>query len=54
LYVFVKNPHRIDFTKTTINVADARGGENGMTSYKVYSYAMAIPAAAPMTFKVTL
>jgi hypothetical protein len=43
-----------NFTKTTINVADARGGENGMTSYKVYSYAMAIPAAAPMTFKVTL
>lgn len=42
------------FTKTTIDVADARGGENGLKSYKVYTYAMAVPAAAPMTFKVTI
>lgn len=42
------------FTKTTIDVADARGGENGKTSYKVYTYAMAVAAAAPMTFKVTI
>lgn len=42
------------FTKSTINVADARGGENGLKSYKVYTYAMAVPAAAPMTFKVTI
>lgn len=42
------------FTKTTINVADARGGENGLTSYKVYTYGMAVPAAAGMTFKVTI
>lgn len=42
------------FTKTTINVADARGGENGLKSYKVYAYAMAVPAAASMTFKVTI
>lgn len=42
------------FTKTLVNVADARGGENGMTEYKVYSYKMAAPAAAPMTFKVTI
>lgn len=42
------------FTKTTMNVADARGGENGLKSYKVYTYAMAIPAAAGMTFKVTI
>lgn len=42
------------FAKTTMDVADARGGENGMKSYKVYSYAMAVPAAAPMTFKVTI
>jgi hypothetical protein len=42
------------FTKSTINVADARGGENGLMSYKVYTYAMAVPAAAPMTFKVTI
>ena len=42
------------FTQTTVNVADARGGENGLTEYKVYSYAMAVPAAATMTFKVTI
>lgn len=42
------------FTKSTIDVADARGGENGLKSYKVYSYSMAVPAAAPMTFKVTI
>lgn len=42
------------FTKTTIDVADARGGENGLKSYKVYTYAMAVPAAAGMTFKVTI
>ena len=42
------------FTKSTINVADARGGENGLKSYKVYTYEMAIPAAAGMTFKVTI
>lgn len=43
-----------NFTKTTVNVADARGGENGLKSYKVYTYAMAIPAAAPMTFTVKI
>lgn len=42
------------FTKTTIDVADARGGENGLKSYKVYTYGMAKPAAAGMTFKVTI
>ena len=42
------------FTKNTIDVADARGGENGLKSYKVYTYAMAVPAAAAMTFKVTI
>lgn len=43
-----------NFTKTLIDVADARGGENGMKSYKVYTYSMAIPAAATMTFKVKI
>lgn len=43
-----------NFTKTVMDVADARGGENGMKSYKVYTYAMAVPAAANMTFKVTI
>lgn len=42
------------FTKTTVDVADARGGENGMMSYKVYTYEMAVPAAAAMTFTVTI
>lgn len=42
------------FTKTLVNVADARGGENGQVEYKVYSYRMAAPAAAAMTFKVTI
>lgn len=42
------------FTKTIIDVADARGGDNGTMSYKVYTYAMAVPAAAAMTFKVTI
>lgn len=42
------------FTKTTVQVADARGGENGKVDYKVYSYRMAAPAAATMTFKVTI
>lgn len=42
------------FTKTTIDVADARGDNNGLMSYKVYTYAMAVPAAAGMTFKVTI
>lgn len=42
------------FTKTTIDVADARGGTNGLKSYKVYTYGMAVPAAAAMTFKVTI
>lgn len=43
-----------NFTKTTIDVADARGGSNGTMSYKVFTYAMAVPAAAGMTFKVTI
>lgn len=42
------------FTKHTIDVADARGGENGLMSYKVYAYTMAVAAAATMTFKVTI
>ena len=42
------------FTKTSVQVSDARGGENGQVEYKVYSYRMAAPAAAAMTFKVTI
>lgn len=43
-----------NFTKTLVDVADARGGENGLMSYKVYSYTMDIAAAAPMSFTVTI
>lgn len=43
-----------NFTQTLVNVADARGDNNGLMSYKVYTYAMAVPAAAGMTFKVTI
>lgn len=43
-----------NFTKSTVDVADARGDGNGIMSYKVYTYAMAVPAAAGMTFKVTI
>lgn len=42
------------FTKEVIDVADARGDNNGLMSYKVYTYKMAVPAAASMTFKVTI
>ena len=42
------------FTKTLVDVADARGDNDGLMSYKVYTYAMAVPAAAGMTFKVTI
>lgn len=55
MYVETNDPGMASsFTKTLIDVADARGGQNGLKSYKVYSYAMATPAAAGMTFKVTI
>lgn len=41
-------------TKTTINVADARGGENGVIEYKVFYYKAATPFAAPGTMQVTI
>lgn len=43
-----------NFTKTLVNVADARGGSNGLKEYKVYSYCMAAPAPAGMTLTVTI
>lgn len=43
-----------NFNKLVIDVADARGGSNGIMNYKVYTYEMAVPAAASMTFKVTI
>lgn len=43
-----------NFNKLVIDVADARGGSNGIMNYKVYTYEMAVPAAAAMTFKITI
>lgn len=42
------------FSQSLVDVADARGGENGLMSYKVYTFTMSVPAAADMTFKVTI
>ena len=41
------------FTQKTVQVADARGGENGLKQYTVYYYQSAIPASADMKFIVT-
>lgn len=55
MYVETNDPGMASsFTKTLVDVADARGGSNGLKSYKVYSYRMATPAAGTMTFKVTI
>lgn len=55
MYVETNDPGMASsFTKASVQVADARGAENGQVEYKVYSYRMAAPAAAPMTFKVTI
>lgn len=54
-YVEANDPNMAaNFTKTLVDVADARGGANGLKSYKVYSYFMPTTAAANMTFKVTI
>lgn len=37
------------FEKSTVNVADARGGENGLKEYTVYTYTPATPLAAENT-----
>ena len=46
------------FTKATVSVGGADATESSVgsyaTDYKVYSYSMAAPAAANMTFKVTI
>ena len=41
-------------TKETVNVADTRGGENGLKEYKVYTYKAATPFSAPGTMQVTI
>lgn len=42
------------FNKNTLQVADARGGSNGLMQYKVYVFTMAKGAGAKMTFSVTI
>ena len=42
------------FTDTTVQVADSRGGENGLKDYNVSYYAMSAPAGADMDLIVTL
>ena len=55
MYVETNDPGMAEnFEKKLVDVADARGGANGLKSYKVYTYAMSTPAAANMTFKVTI
>lgn len=54
-YVDMNDPNMAEnFTKSTIQVADARGESNGLVDYKVYTYHIAAPAEATMTFKVTI
>lgn len=43
-----------NFTKNLVQVADARGGGNGLKEYKVYSMVTATPCQAVMTLEVTL
>ena len=38
------------FTKSTVKVADARGGANGLKDYNCYLYTMKVPSAVAMTF----
>lgn len=55
LYVNLNdNSMAANFTKSEVNVADARGGAEGMMPYKVYVYETAGPTEAEMTFKITI
>ena len=42
------------FAKTTVQVADVRGGSNGMKDYNIYVYNMSTPSAATMNFSFTI
>lgn len=42
------------FTQSTVKVADARGGSNGLVDYKVYVYSMSSPAPSSMNFEFLL
>lgn len=43
-----------NFKKSTLQVADARGGENGMVGYKAFALHLSTPSKAPMTLNVTI
>lgn len=43
-----------NFETETVQVADARGADNGLTNYTVYKYAAAAPSASQMTFVFTV
>ena len=43
-----------NFSKTNVNVADARGGANGLKEYKCYTLHLSTPAQATMTLNVTI
>lgn len=54
-YVEANDPNMLgNFKKQTVQVADARGGSNGLMNYNVYTYEMAGAAQAVMTFRVVL
>lgn len=42
------------FTHSTVQVADARGGENGLADYNCYLYNLQTASQAPMTFTFTV
>ena len=43
-----------NFVKSTLQVADARGGENGMVGYKCFVLQLSTPAKANMTLNITV
>lgn len=43
-----------NFTKESVQVADARGGTNGLKNYTCYSYKLKVPASVPLTFTFTI
>lgn len=54
-YVEGNDPNLVqNFSKSNVNVADARGGENGLKEYKCYTLHLSTPAQATMTLNVTI
>ena len=47
MYVETNDPGMAEnFEKKLVDVADARGGANGLKSYKVYTYATVNPSSS--------